>query len=397
MEQRQVQLLKIVVASPGDVQQERDLVGKVAEELNRGVAADRGLRLEVTRWETNAYPGFHPEGPQGLIDPLLGIQGSDLVIGIFWKRFGTPAKGAQSGTEYEIRTAYEAWKEQGRPQLMVYFNQKPYSPQSQEEVEQWGRVLRFREEFPKEGLWWPYNGEKAFEDLLRNHLTQFIRQHAPISVHQQKSLPDRPAAPNAEQSQNDATGHSGESAKPESVGEAILRFVWPPNTPLKKTGFVGLLLLVVLFAIWGTMPDALKMRMLSPFLNPISTPHQVTDQPPDTLATSIPDTFSQQTQNPPTIGPPTLVESQSGRGLLHDELTAKGLLAKLEAAKSYSRLGSSDGDEDALNLFREVVGQLSAQAKLELDPVLLNEADNIDSASEAVQKYLALFKAYLLK
>ena len=57
-----VHLLRIVVASPGDVQPERDALPAVVEELNRSVAGDRGLRLELTRWETDAYPGFHPEG-----------------------------------------------------------------------------------------------------------------------------------------------------------------------------------------------------------------------------------------------------------------------------------------------------------------------------------------------
>ena len=68
MEQKQV--LRIVVASPSDVKAERDLLPNAIEELNRGVAADRWLSLELSRWETDAYPGFHPEGPQGLIDPM---------------------------------------------------------------------------------------------------------------------------------------------------------------------------------------------------------------------------------------------------------------------------------------------------------------------------------------
>ena len=177
---KQVQILKIVVASPHNVQAERDLLEEVVAELNRSVAADRDLRLELARWETDAYPGFHSEGPQGLIDPILRIEDSDILIGIFWKRFGTPTKDAKSGTEYEIRTALEAWKENERPQIMVYFNQKSYTPQSSEEAEQWGQVLKFREDFPTEGLWWPYKGEHEFENLVRNHLTQHIRKQYPL-------------------------------------------------------------------------------------------------------------------------------------------------------------------------------------------------------------------------
>ncbi len=168
--------LRVVVASPGDVQRERDAVAKVVEDLNRGVAADRGLHLQLYRWETDIYPGLHADGPQGLIDPILRIEECDLLIGIFWKRFGTPTAHAQSGTKHELQRGYEAWQRSGRPQIMVYFNQKPYSPQSPAETEQWGRVLRFREEFPKEGLWWSYKGRPQFEELLRRHITNYVRE-----------------------------------------------------------------------------------------------------------------------------------------------------------------------------------------------------------------------------
>jgi hypothetical protein len=173
MEQKQV--LRIVVASPSDVKAERDLLPNVIEELNRSVAADRELRLELSRWETDAYPGFHPEGPQGLIDPIIQITDCDLLIGIFWKKFGTPTADGQTGTEHEINLAINAWKEKGSPQVFVYFSQKPYSPQSTSEGVQWTQVLGFREKFHAEGLWWPYNDEKHFEYIVRNHLNNFIR------------------------------------------------------------------------------------------------------------------------------------------------------------------------------------------------------------------------------
>ena len=172
----QVRILRLVVASPGDVQAERDVVNRVTEEINRGTAADRGLRLEVVRWETDASPGFGREGPQGHIDRILRIEECNVLIGIFWKRLGTPTKDARSGTEHELRLAYESWRKNGRPQIMVYFNQKPYAPQSEEEIAQWGQVLKFKKGFPKEGLWWSYKGTTEFESLLRAHLTNFIHE-----------------------------------------------------------------------------------------------------------------------------------------------------------------------------------------------------------------------------
>ena len=177
----QKQILRIVVASPGDVQAERDAIEVVAAELNRTIADDRGLLFEISRWETDAYPGFHLQGPQALIDSVLRIEDCDLLIGIFWKRFGTPVLDAQSGTEHEFRTAYEAWKRNKHPQIMVYFNEKAYTPKSKAETDQWGQVLEFKREFPKEGLWWSYKGVSQFEKIVRNHLIQFIRQQKPIA------------------------------------------------------------------------------------------------------------------------------------------------------------------------------------------------------------------------
>ena len=195
----QVQILRIVVASPGDVQAERNALATVVEELNHGIAQDRGIRLELARWETDASPGFHPEGPQGLIDPILRIETCDVLIGIFWKRFGTPMHDAQSGTEHEFRLGYEAWKRAGRPHIMVYFNQRAYTPKTREETDQWGQVLDFQRHFPKEGLWWPYRGRAPFERLVRNHLTQFLRQQGAAPSGIQDMPPDTAPLPSGHQ------------------------------------------------------------------------------------------------------------------------------------------------------------------------------------------------------
>jgi tetratricopeptide (TPR) repeat protein len=170
--------LRVVVASPGDVNAERDIVPRVIDEVNRNIAHKAGLHLDLYRWETDVHPGFHPLGPQGLIDPKLKIADCDLLIGIFWRRFGTPVSDAKSGTEHEFRTAYEAWlKNKSKPQIFVYFSQKAYTPKSKEETDQWGLVLQFKKDFPKEGMWWDYKNNGEFERCLRNHLSQFVNDH----------------------------------------------------------------------------------------------------------------------------------------------------------------------------------------------------------------------------
>ncbi|MGE0684156.1 MAG: SUMF1/EgtB/PvdO family nonheme iron enzyme [Candidatus Binatia bacterium] len=163
-----------MVASPGDVQAERKALFGVRDELNKGIGKELVVQIELFLWETDAHPGFHPEGPQGLIDGLLPFHDCDVLIGIFWKRFGTPTHDAKSGTEHEFLQAYAARQQHKRPQIMVYFNQKVATPQTPEEAIQWSQVLEFRRQFPKEGLWWPYKGKAQFADLVRKHLTRFI-------------------------------------------------------------------------------------------------------------------------------------------------------------------------------------------------------------------------------
>jgi len=176
-------LIRLVVASPADVKDERDRVKVVADELNRTFCPKHNVHLEVVRWETDSYPGFHIDGPQGLIDSVLRIEDCDCLIGIFWKRFGSPVKDAKSGTEHEIRNAVEAWRRAKKPQIMVYFSNREANIQNKEEADQWGAVREFQKAFPPEGLWWPYKTAEEFERLLRTHLTQWIPQ-VTVALHE---------------------------------------------------------------------------------------------------------------------------------------------------------------------------------------------------------------------
>jgi tetratricopeptide (TPR) repeat protein len=170
----QIKVVRVVIVSPGDVAKERVVAQGVVDELNRGVAADRGCRLSLWRWETDARSGMHVEGPQGLLDEMMDIQDADVVVGVFWRRFGTPTGEEDSGTEHELRRAWDAWQQHGRPDVMVYFCTRPYSPRASDELAQWQRVLEFRDAMPEQQLWWPYESVGQFETLLREHLTRLV-------------------------------------------------------------------------------------------------------------------------------------------------------------------------------------------------------------------------------
>jgi hypothetical protein len=67
---------------------------------------------------------------------------------------------------------------------MVYFNQMPPVNPTPEETAQWQQVKQFqRDPLFKQGLWWNYDGAGAFEKLVREHLTQYLRHRtAPVEM-----------------------------------------------------------------------------------------------------------------------------------------------------------------------------------------------------------------------
>lgn len=164
--------LRVFVASPGDVSEERNRLKEVIDELNHGIAENKGLTLQYVGWDTHTWPGIG-EDAQDVIN--REIEPYDIFIGIMWKRFGTPTKRAESGTEEEFEKAYSLWSEYGRPHIMLYFNNTPFFPSSKKETQQLDKVLDFKKKaIDKGALYWEYRGPKKFEKLVRKHLTKEI-------------------------------------------------------------------------------------------------------------------------------------------------------------------------------------------------------------------------------
>jgi hypothetical protein len=172
--------IRIFVASPGDVDEERDQLGRVVQELNQiltTLVPEAGLVLEMVRWETHVHPGLGSDA-QDVVNRQLPIGDFDVFVGIFDRRFGTPTRRADSGTEEEFRIAYRAWKELGRAiQIMMYFCRAPAEPpEDSEAAEQLMKVVRFREELFKEGLARDYGERAEFADNVRRDLVLVLGQ-----------------------------------------------------------------------------------------------------------------------------------------------------------------------------------------------------------------------------
>lgn len=158
------------MASPGDVQTERDLLPAIVNELNFTTGQKLGFVIELVRWETHCRPGMGR--PQGLINDLIGDY--DVFLGIMWKRFGTPTGEADSGTEEEFNLAYGQWEKSGWPHILFYFCQAPYNYRTQGELDQRGKVLKFHESLKGKGIAWEYKSKESFADTVRPHLSGLL-------------------------------------------------------------------------------------------------------------------------------------------------------------------------------------------------------------------------------
>jgi hypothetical protein len=171
---RSVQLLRVFLASPSDVAEERDAAADVVSELNRTVASVRGLHLELVRWETHAAPGLGDDA-QAVINEQVGDD-YDIFVGVLYKRFGSPTLRAESGTEEEFDRAYKRFRSNPSAlRLLLYFKQKAFMPTSNE-LEQMSKVFEFRKRVADQGaLYWEYEEVSDFSAYLRVHLAKHIQ------------------------------------------------------------------------------------------------------------------------------------------------------------------------------------------------------------------------------
>src|ERR1017187_8021432 len=104
---RRVMSVRLFLASPSDVSEERCVVEKTVGEINRSVARALGVTVDLMRWE-DVVPAMGR--PQQVILDQLDIEDTDLFVGVLWSRFGSPTGKARSGTEEEFTIAYRSWE-----------------------------------------------------------------------------------------------------------------------------------------------------------------------------------------------------------------------------------------------------------------------------------------------
>ncbi len=96
----QATVYRVLIASPGDVERERDAVEAAIHAWNDEHSMDRGVVSHPVRWE-RASPRQGASGQDVINKDLVAT--CDVLIGVFWTRLGSPTANDRSGTVEEIR------------------------------------------------------------------------------------------------------------------------------------------------------------------------------------------------------------------------------------------------------------------------------------------------------
>ncbi|MBE0681226.1 MAG: hypothetical protein IH589_04870 [Anaerolineales bacterium] len=175
--------LRIFAASPSDVTNERAKLETVVDSL-KPMADYLGLTLEVIDWRLVVPDAGRP---QQIIFDQLTPTSWDIFIGILWHRFGTPpgakdktGKDYLSGTEEEFKTAYELWKQFGKPRMVLYRCTRalPFDvdPDQLKNVRAFFRLIEdVKGDYPT--LYQAFETTESFEKLVHRNLQNLLVEY----------------------------------------------------------------------------------------------------------------------------------------------------------------------------------------------------------------------------
>lgn len=147
-------VLRLMIASPGDVQAERSIVRDVVSEWNSTNGPHSNVMLLAVGWETDVAPEMG-DAPQRIIDKRI-LANADLLVGMFWTRLGTPTASYASGAVEEI----EEHLKLGKP-AMLYFSSAP-APLDSVDADQYRALKAFRDSCKTRGLFATYSDVDDF-------------------------------------------------------------------------------------------------------------------------------------------------------------------------------------------------------------------------------------------
>ena len=167
-------VFNVMIASPGDVASERNIIREVIYEWNTIHSQTRKIVLMPVGWETHSSPEMG-DRPQAIINKQV-LGKCDLLVGVFWTRIGTETGDYVSGTVEEIEKHIES----GKP-TMIYFSNKPVHPDSVDE-KQYSKLKKFKASCQTRGIYEKYDELSEFKEKFYRQLQLKINENEYFSV-----------------------------------------------------------------------------------------------------------------------------------------------------------------------------------------------------------------------
>ena len=170
-------LVKVALCGPSDVTREIEIAQEVITEWNLQHSDAFEVYAKYQHWLTDGFPDLS-DRPQAILNRQI-IDEADVIVAIFWSRFGTSTNHAGSGTEEEIRRGIVFKK-----RVMVYFSDlEPLPPHV--DADQLSRLSAFRQFLQTQGLCWNFISRSGFRALFQRHIAKAIHEivrtrHEPV-------------------------------------------------------------------------------------------------------------------------------------------------------------------------------------------------------------------------
>lgn len=137
-------LLNVLIASPGDLEKEREQIKKIIQNFEYNLNGQL-IRLNPLMWE-NDMPSTSGKSPQAIINETM-LPKCDILVGIFYTRFGTKTDKYDSGTVEEIETFIAS----NRP-VILYFYTKAINPATIN-AKELQKIGEFKERYKSSGIY----------------------------------------------------------------------------------------------------------------------------------------------------------------------------------------------------------------------------------------------------
>jgi len=166
----EARVLPVLIASPGDTRDARDVAEAAIQSWNRDRARAQKVVLLPLRWEFDAVPELGGDA-QAIINKQL-VDEADIVIVLFHSRLGQPTPRGESGTVEEIERSMERGA-----RVHVFFAEMPLPRDV--DPDQLKALREFQTKLQERGLVGSYASHEDLSAKIRTSLEQDVVRFVP--------------------------------------------------------------------------------------------------------------------------------------------------------------------------------------------------------------------------